>query len=235
MSFTSLLKAGNVAVVTGASSGIGRAASLFFAEKGLDVWMVDIDAEELALAKDLVQSNASNATIYKEVIDVSDTASVAALSERVFSVSRKVNILMNNAAVHAVSEATSSLDDVASLQRVVSINTFGPINGCVAFIPKMQETKEEGYVINTGSKQGIVRKFARRALLALGKRRHGLTPRFTLSLQSRLCHPVIARTMSPKQHSSATRKHWNTTCATPRMEKFVQPCWYRAGSTPVFI
>lgn len=49
-----ILKSGNTAVITGASSGIGRAAALDFSSKGMNVWMVDIDKEELDVAKELV-------------------------------------------------------------------------------------------------------------------------------------------------------------------------------------
>jgi D-arabinose 1-dehydrogenase-like Zn-dependent alcohol dehydrogenase len=44
---------GNVAVITGASSGIGRATALTCAAKGMHVWLVDIDKDELAIAKDM--------------------------------------------------------------------------------------------------------------------------------------------------------------------------------------
>lgn len=55
---TSILTAGNTAVITGASSGIGRAAAFFCAGKGMTVWMVDVDAEELEAAKELAMAKA---------------------------------------------------------------------------------------------------------------------------------------------------------------------------------
>ena len=51
-----VVKAGNTAVITGASSGIGRATAVAFAAKGMHVWMLDIDKEELEAAKEVVLS-----------------------------------------------------------------------------------------------------------------------------------------------------------------------------------
>lgn len=47
------------AVITGASSGIGRAAAMTCAKKAMNVWMVDIDKEELDVAKELVMKECS--------------------------------------------------------------------------------------------------------------------------------------------------------------------------------
>jgi NADP-dependent 3-hydroxy acid dehydrogenase YdfG len=58
----SILKEGNTAVITGASSGIGRATALTCAQKGMNVWMVDVDKEELEAAKELVLQKRLNET-----------------------------------------------------------------------------------------------------------------------------------------------------------------------------
>lgn len=55
---SAILKEGNTAVITGASSGIGRAAAMYCASQGMNVWMADIDEEELAAARGLVESKA---------------------------------------------------------------------------------------------------------------------------------------------------------------------------------
>jgi NADP-dependent 3-hydroxy acid dehydrogenase YdfG len=55
---SAILKEGNTAVITGASSGIGRAAAMYCASQGMNVWMADIDKDELAAARDLVESKA---------------------------------------------------------------------------------------------------------------------------------------------------------------------------------
>ncbi len=53
-----VLKEGNTAVVTGASSGIGRAAAVECAKRGMNVWLIDIDHDELQSAREFVQRQA---------------------------------------------------------------------------------------------------------------------------------------------------------------------------------
>jgi NAD(P)-dependent dehydrogenase (short-subunit alcohol dehydrogenase family) len=58
----SVLKEGNTAVITGASSGIGRSMALNCASKGMTVWMVDVDGEELDVAKQLAMAKKSESS-----------------------------------------------------------------------------------------------------------------------------------------------------------------------------
>ena len=150
-----ILKAGNTAVITGASSGIGRATALYCASIGMNAWMVDIDEEELKLAKELVTSKAKDAKTQKiemRKVDVSDMQQMEKLSKEVFDGDGKCNFLMNNA---GIGRGGGALEDIKIYQKTIGVNTYGPIHGCQAFIPKMKESKEAGIIVNTGSKQGI--------------------------------------------------------------------------------
>jgi NAD(P)-dependent dehydrogenase (short-subunit alcohol dehydrogenase family) len=152
---TNLMKPGFTAVVTGASSGIGRAASLQFCSAGMHVFMADNDEEELLLAKEMVQSRctAENQMVQAHVVDVSDAHKVSDFAEKVFAATGgKCHILMNNAGVGL---GGGTLTDMETVEKVMSINTYGPIHGCLAFVPKMKESGEPGIIVNTGSKQGI--------------------------------------------------------------------------------
>ena len=80
---------------------------------------------------------------------MSNTAAVQALADKVFANGGKCHFLMNNAGTGLGGGAMTDMDMV---QRVMSVNTYGPINGCLAFVPRM---KEPGIIVNTGSKQGI--------------------------------------------------------------------------------
>ena len=55
-----IFQQGYTAVITGASSGIGRCASLECASKGMNVWMVDVDHDDLIKAKDHISSTFGN-------------------------------------------------------------------------------------------------------------------------------------------------------------------------------
>eukprot|EP00486_Rosalina_sp_Unknown_P011014 CAMPEP_0201592406 /NCGR_PEP_ID=MMETSP0190_2-20130828/190316_1 /ASSEMBLY_ACC=CAM_ASM_000263 /TAXON_ID=37353 /ORGANISM="Rosalina sp." /LENGTH=346 /DNA_ID=CAMNT_0048051173 /DNA_START=31 /DNA_END=1071 /DNA_ORIENTATION=- len=150
-----ILKAGNTAVITGASSGIGRATALYCSSIGMNAWMIDIDEEELKLAQELVKGKAKDAKSQKiemRKVDVSDYEAMSKLAAEVFDGDGKCNFLMNNA---GIGRGGGALEDIKVYHKTINVNTFGPINGCQAFIPKMKESKEAGLIINTGSKQGI--------------------------------------------------------------------------------
>ena len=97
LSATAVLAAGNTAVITGASSGIGRAACIYCATQGMNVWMLDIDAEELKAANALVISKAANKQqkIVSQVCDVSSAAQMEAVAVNVFANGGKCHFLMS--------------------------------------------------------------------------------------------------------------------------------------------
>eukprot|EP00483_Globobulimina_turgida_P012329 UN12352 len=149
-----VLKGGNTAVITGASSGIGRAAAIYCSSIGMNVWMIDIDEPELKQAKQLVISKCTSKDQRIEIrtVDVSSFEQVTKLSVEVFANNGKCHFLMNNAGIGA---GGGALTDIKTFTRVMNVNTYGPIHGCLAFIPKMKACNECGIIVNTGSKQGI--------------------------------------------------------------------------------
>jgi len=141
------LAAGNVAVVTGAASGIGLAAARRFAAMGLRVCLADRDAARLREAAASIGS-----TALAVPTDVSDRVSVLALAEAVDEKLGPVSVLMNNAGVGGGGDALSSPEGWA---RVLAVNLLGVLHGVQVFVPRMAHSGAPGLVVNTGSKQGI--------------------------------------------------------------------------------
>ena len=89
--------ANQVAVVTGAGRGIGRAIALKFAEAGADIVCVSRTAENSTKAADEVRAVGRKA--WAHAIDVSDSKAVAAAAEKILAEAGRVDILVNNAGV----------------------------------------------------------------------------------------------------------------------------------------
>jgi 3-oxoacyl-[acyl-carrier protein] reductase len=88
---------GQIAIVTGAGRGIGRAIALKFAAAGADVVCVSRTAENSEKVAQEVRSLGRRA--WAHAVDVSDAAAVATVVEKILSETSKVDILINNAGV----------------------------------------------------------------------------------------------------------------------------------------
>jgi NAD(P)-dependent dehydrogenase (short-subunit alcohol dehydrogenase family) len=148
------LKLGRTAVVTGAASGIGRAAALRLAALGLKLCLADLasDALEDAHAAVVAVSPLGETGVMAMPTDVSDLAQVAALADAVYGRFGEVAVLMNNAATGAFG---GPWDHIDVWRRLLEINLFGVINGVQVFTPRMIVQQNACAIINTGSKQGI--------------------------------------------------------------------------------
>ncbi len=149
-----IITAGNVAVVTGAASGIGRAACLHLAEHGMSVCLVDLAGEKLDAAAAEVEANSPGgpSTILKSPVDVSDPDQIRALHEEVFTCFGKVNFLMNNAVTRM---GRGHQADLAEWRTAMDVNFWGVVYATRVFMPGMLAINEPGIIVNVGSKQGI--------------------------------------------------------------------------------
>jgi NAD(P)-dependent dehydrogenase (short-subunit alcohol dehydrogenase family) len=138
---------GNVAVVTGAASGIGLAISQRLAGLGLRVGMADRDEAGLKEAAAGIGDAALAVTT-----DVSDPASIDRLATEAETRLGPVSALFNNAGTAGGGDALSNPE---GWQRVLGVNLLGVLNGVQRFAPAMVAGDRPGLVVNTGSKQGI--------------------------------------------------------------------------------
>src|SRR5213075_1970939 len=91
------LLSNQIAVVTGAGRGIGRAIALKFAAAGADVVCVSRTAENSEKVANEIRALGRRA--WAHAVDVADVAAVAAAGEKIVAESGKVDILVNNAGV----------------------------------------------------------------------------------------------------------------------------------------
>jgi NAD(P)-dependent dehydrogenase (short-subunit alcohol dehydrogenase family) len=145
---------GHVAVVTGAASGIGRAAAETFAALGLKVVLADLPGERLDEAAAAVAAVARGgaADVRAVATDVSRPEAIAALEKAAIAAFGKVHVLMNNAGIQPGSAMFGAFEP---WDAVLAVNLMGVIHGARQFGPGMIAHGEPGVIINTGSKQGI--------------------------------------------------------------------------------
>jgi len=143
--------AGRVAVVTGASRGLGRAIALALAEAGADVALAARAKRDLEDTGALVQRAGRRALVAPT--DVASYAEVAALMGRAVRELGRLDIVVNNAGVAKVAPLAEMTPD--DWRFMVDANLTGVFNGCRAAAPHLIAQKS-GKVINVASVLGQV-------------------------------------------------------------------------------
>lgn len=142
---------GSVAVITGAASGIGRAAAGEFAAMGMRLVIVDRAEDKLAETAESLRA-AGAPDVMTAATDVSDRAQLTALEAEVTERFGGADILMNNA---GIGQRSACLGPLEPWQTTLDINLWGAIHGTQVFAPGMIARGRPGAIVNTGSKQGI--------------------------------------------------------------------------------
>ncbi|MCX4800495.1 SDR family oxidoreductase [Streptomyces sp. NBC_01214] len=140
--------AGQLVLVTGAASGIGRATAFAFAEAGARVVAVDRDAEGAARTADMARLVGA-AEAWAECVDVSDEQAMEKLAAKVAAEYGIVDVLVNNAGIGL---SGAFLDTTAEdWKKVLDVNLWGVIHGCRIFGKQMAERGQGGHIVNTAS------------------------------------------------------------------------------------
>ena len=150
---------GKVAIVTGASSGIGRAIALSFAAEGAAVVIADVVEEPLEGGESTLELlRRAGATASFQRTDVGRWEDVDRLVGAAVARHGRLDVMVNNAAIYS---GTPLLDTtLEQWDQVMSVNLTGMFHGCKRAVQQMltQEPRQEvrGRLINLGSQQGIV-------------------------------------------------------------------------------
>lgn len=143
--------AGRVAIVTGASSGIGRAIALELASRGSTVVGAARRKPEL---EETIEGCRRTAPASEAVVcDVSDRAAVEDLVRGAIARHGKVDVLVNNAAVPMRVHARRLT--VEQVERAMQVNFMGSVYATLAALPSMLE-RREGWVVNISSVAGRI-------------------------------------------------------------------------------
>jgi 3-oxoacyl-[acyl-carrier protein] reductase len=142
-----------VAVITGAGSGIGRAIANGFVREGAHVVVVDINQEgAMAVAAEL-RSMGGRASPF--ALDITDRAACALVAAQVAETVGRVSVLVNNAGVVRRNVMTGPPDELArDWDAIIATNLTGMFNMTHAFLEPLRASK--GRIINMGSIQSLM-------------------------------------------------------------------------------
>lgn len=165
---------GKTVVVTGASRGIGRAIAKAFARAGANVAVLARESDELREVADAIRAAGREA--YVEACDVSDVDSVQASVARLPA----PDILVNNAGINIPQHFLDV--DVATFDRIFSVNIRGAFFVAQAFSRRMREAGRRGAIINVTSQAGHVGLIRRTVYCASKHALEGLTKAMAIEL-----------------------------------------------------
>lgn len=159
--------AGQVAVVTGGASGIGRAMGEAFLAEGMKVVLADVEAG--ALEATVEELRGAGGDVLGVVTDVADFASVERLRDAAYEAHGAVHLLCNNAGVGAGAAGHLWDHTLNDWRWAVGVNVWGVVHGIKAFVGPMVESGEPGHVVNTSSGNGGIAPLPGTPIYALTK------------------------------------------------------------------
>lgn len=139
---------GRHVIVTGASSGIGRAAALAIAERGATVFA--LARSGAALDQLVAEIRAKGGDAHAFTCDVTDSASVDHTIKDILGRFDHVDYLVNNAGRSIRRSVVNSTDRLHDYERVMAVNYFGAVRMVLALLPHWRE-RRFGHVVNVSS------------------------------------------------------------------------------------
>ncbi len=143
---------GKTAVITGGASGIGFGMAQVFAEAGMNLVLLDVEASALDGAAEKLR--ATGTKVETIVADVTDRDGMANAAQKATQAFGAVHLLCNNAGVNAMGpfEELSYQD----WDWVMGVNVNGVVNGVVSFLPELKKHGTDAHIVNTASVGGLL-------------------------------------------------------------------------------
>lgn len=139
---------GKIAVVTGASRGIGLACARQLAQAGATVALLSRDEAGLQTAADTIRADVPEAALQLITCDVADPGSVRDAFQAVFKAHKKLHVLVANAGV--LDDALIGMVTRDQIDRTFGINTFGTLY-CAQYASRLMARSGGGSIINISS------------------------------------------------------------------------------------
>lgn len=187
-------------VVTGASSGIGEAASQILGAAGAETVLVARSKDRLQALQQRIEDDGGRACSHPS--DLSDAPSVALLVEEISRCHGGVDVLVSNAG-HSIRRSIGlSHDRFHDFERTIDVNYLGPVRLVLGFLPGMCE-RERGHIVNVSS-LGVL--FS--------------APRFSAYLGSKSAFETFLRCIAPevRGHGVAVTNIYMPLVHTPMVE-----------------
>ena len=140
-----------ICLITGTSTGIGRAAALHLARQGYKVYASMRDGAKAGALRE--QAAAEKLVLIIETLDVSDNQSMLACVDRITAAEGRIDILINNAGLSSSSPIETYPE--AEHRALFEANYWGPVKLTQAVLPGMRE-RRQGAIINISSLLGRI-------------------------------------------------------------------------------
>ncbi len=135
-----------IAVVTGASSGIGRRLAVDLAQRGAVVVGLARRGDLLAVLQDQLRESAAASST--RVCDVGDADAFRGVLSDIAAEHGRIDVLVNNAGTEQLTPVEDGLSD--GFRHIFDVNVFGVVTGTLAVLPAMLE-RGSGIVVNVSS------------------------------------------------------------------------------------
>ena len=146
MNETELLK-GKTAIVTGASSGIGRATAELLGKHGVHVYLVGRTQSALEEVNNSIAQGGGTASVAQ--IDINERGRIAALVQQALDETQRLDIMVNNAGLEYPGSIIDG--DMDKWREMVDTNILALLAGCQAGVKAMRSCGAQGHIVNVSS------------------------------------------------------------------------------------